>query len=119
MKIDIDALGGADDITTYPITLREMKFVPNKSATKGAQTLDLKRLYSHYNLSPSGVTNPDTDVKAPKVSVNGNVINVAGAERVTVYNTAGVLVSTSAVTTVTAGVYVVVADGIATKVAVR
>ena len=53
------------------------------------------------------------------MSVNGNVINVAGAERVTVYNTAGVLVSTSAVTTVTAGVYVVVADGIATKVAVR
>lgn len=119
VKIDIDALGGADDITTYPITLREMKFVPNKSATKGAQTLDLKRLYSHYNLSPSGVTNPEADVKAPKVSVNGNVINVAGAERVTVYNTAGVLVSTSAVTTVTAGVYVVVADGIATKVAVR
>ncbi len=119
VKIDIDALGGADDITTYPITLREVKFVPNKSATKGAQTLDIKRIYSHYNLSPSGINDAATDAKASNVRVAGNVISVTGAKQVAVYSTTGVMISTSAVTTAQAGVYVVVADGVATKVAVR
>ena len=119
IKIDIDALGGADKLTTYPITLREIKFVPNKSAAKGAQTLNMKQLYSHYNLDPSGISAPAAEVAAPIVSVSGNVISVTGAKMVKVYNTIGALVSTSASTTVNAGVYVVVADGIATKVAVR
>lgn len=56
---------------------------------------------------------------AVNVSVNGRTINVAGAQRVAIYNTAGSLVGSNAVTQLPAGVYIVVADGNCFKVVVR
>ena len=56
---------------------------------------------------------------AVNVSVNGRTINVAGASKVAIYNTAGSLVGSNAVTQLLAGVYIVVADGNCFKVVVR
>ena len=56
---------------------------------------------------------------AVNVSVNGRTINVAGASKVAIYNTAGSLVGSNAVTQLPAGVYIVVADGNCFKVIVR
>lgn len=56
---------------------------------------------------------------AVNVSVNGRTINVAGASKVAIYNTAGSLVGSNAVTQLPAGVYIVVADGNCFKVVVR
>ena len=41
-------MGGADQVSTYPLTLNEIKFVPNKSGQTGEQTIWLKALYAHY-----------------------------------------------------------------------
>ncbi len=56
---------------------------------------------------------------AVNVSVNGRTINVAGASKMAIYNTAGSLVGSNAVTQLPAGVYIVVADGNCFKVVVR
>lgn len=56
---------------------------------------------------------------APVVTVADRVISVEGASEVAVYSIDGARVSTKAVTAVPSGVYVVVADGRASKVAVR
>ncbi|MBR1474857.1 MAG: phosphodiester glycosidase family protein [Muribaculaceae bacterium] len=48
IKLDLDAMGGADQVSTYPLTLNEIKFVPNKSGQTGEQTIWLKALYAHY-----------------------------------------------------------------------
>ena len=65
----------------------------------------------------SGVTDA---VAAPmSISTSGRTIAVRGAGRVAVYDMSGRLVSRDATTTVTAGFYVVVADGTAAKVAVK
>ncbi|MBR5102231.1 MAG: phosphodiester glycosidase family protein, partial [Muribaculaceae bacterium] len=49
VKVDLGALGGTRDISTYPLYLKEIKIVPDKSlATNGEHTLALKSLYSHY-----------------------------------------------------------------------
>ena len=56
---------------------------------------------------------------AVNVSVNGRTINVAGASKVAIYNTAGALVSRDAATMLPAGVYVVIADGKSFKVVVK
>jgi len=47
--VDLDQLGTAAWVGTYPITLKEIKFTPDKSqATTGAQTITLTRIRAHY-----------------------------------------------------------------------
>ena len=53
------------------------------------------------------------------ISVAGGVLTVTGAKRIKVYNAAGALVSTSAITRLPVGVYVVAADAKCQKVLVR
>ena len=53
------------------------------------------------------------------ISVAGGVLTVTGAKHIKVYNTAGALVSTSAITRLPVGVYIVVADAKCQKVLVR
>ena len=47
--IDLAAMGGAENVSTYPITLKQIKFVPNKSkSSKGDYQLNFSNFYSHY-----------------------------------------------------------------------
>ena len=49
VKLDLQQLGGADRLTTFPISIENMRFAIKKaSATKSAQTLQLHSLYAHY-----------------------------------------------------------------------
>lgn len=46
--LDINALGGADQVGTYPITIKSIKFTLDKSGEAGDHTLALKSFYCHY-----------------------------------------------------------------------
>jgi len=72
--LDLAALGGADDLGTYPITIRAIKFTIDKGAAAGDHSLTLKSLYCHYpNISaPQGLTgdvNGDGTVNIADVNV--------------------------------------------------
>jgi hypothetical protein len=67
----------------------------------------------------TAINNVINDAVNVSVNVNGRTINVAGASKVAIYNTAGSLVGSNAVTQLPAGVYIVVADGNCFKVVVR
>lgn len=56
LKVDLDAMGGADKVSTYPITIKEIKMTPSKSSTTGEQSIHFKGLVSHYNVHRHGVT---------------------------------------------------------------
>ena len=82
--------------------------------------------FQNYTLYPvvlptdsyvTGVENVNGAVRS--INVNGNTINVNGATNVAVYSANGMLVGKGVNTEVPAGVYVVVADGVATKVLVK
>ncbi len=119
VKVDLEKMGGTDNLATYPLTLREIKFTPNKSAAKGEQTLNLKALYCHYNLEATGVDATVAEAARPSVAVTGGMIHVNGASSVAIYNVAGALVSTDSSASVAPGIYVVVANGYAIKVLVK
>lgn len=77
LKIDLDRLGGADQVGTYPITLKELKFTPNKSAPTGEQTLKLKAFYAHYSHVAEGITgdvNSDGRINVSDVATLINMI---------------------------------------------
>ncbi len=59
------------------------------------------------------------NINQPSISTQGSTIKVAGASNVKVFNLNGVQVGYSDVTHVTPGIYIVVADGITTKVLVK
>ena len=72
--LDLAALGGADDLGTYPITIRAIKFTIDKGAAAGDHSLTLKSLYCHYpNISASqgltGDVNGDGTVNIADVNV--------------------------------------------------
>ncbi|MBR1882853.1 MAG: hypothetical protein IJ808_07590 [Muribaculaceae bacterium] len=83
--------------------------------------------FQNYLVYPLEVPNAELftgvdaiDAGNVQVSVEGRTITVTGAGNVAVFNAAGAKLSAKAVTTVgAAGVYVVVADGQATKVLVK
>lgn len=50
IKVDLDAMGGADKVSTYPITIKEIKLTPNKSGTTGEQNIQFKGLVSYYSV---------------------------------------------------------------------
>ena len=56
---------------------------------------------------------------AVKISVTGDAITVEGAQRVAVYNVAGMQVGSGNQVRVPAGIYIVIADGLMRKVVVR
>lgn len=72
--LDIGEFGGVDAVSAYPITLRELKFVPAKGAEAGEQTLHLKEIRCHYSKhSAPGDLNGDAKVD---VSDLNEMINV-------------------------------------------
>ena len=46
--LDLNALGGADKVGTYPVTIKAIKFTLNKNGATGDHTLALKSFYCHY-----------------------------------------------------------------------
>ncbi len=71
LAIDMDQLGGADNVGTYPIGLREIKFVPSKSATSGGHVINIHRLYSHYTAHTAHITGDlDTDGRVDVSDLN-------------------------------------------------
>lgn len=76
VSIDIEALGGAQSLMTYPIDLKVIKFTPVKS-DYGDHTLTLKALRAHYNLptpSVQGDVNGDGQVTVADVTAVYSII---------------------------------------------
>ena len=46
--LDLQTLGGSDNVGTYPITVKSIKFSLDKGAATGPHTIVLKSLYCHY-----------------------------------------------------------------------
>ncbi len=74
--INLDQMGGADQVTTYPITINELKFALDKTAPTGEQTLALKTFYSHYTnvMALKGDVNGDGKVNVTDVTTLVNMI---------------------------------------------
>lgn len=74
--LDLDALGGAENVSTYPVSIREIKFVPNKNAATGAQSINIKSLYSHYNVGKglTGDVNGDGKVDVADINIIIDII---------------------------------------------
>ena len=57
LLLDIDELGGVDQVSSYPITLKELRFVPEKTSPAGDYTLTIKDIRCHYpNVATAGIT---------------------------------------------------------------
>ena len=77
--LDLDALGGSENVGTYPITLKSIKFTLNKGGETGDHTLALKSLYCHYSntSAPHGITgdvNGDSEVNIADINAVIDVI---------------------------------------------
>jgi hypothetical protein len=48
IALDLNALGGANNVGTFPVTLKSIKFTLNKGGETGDHTLALKSFYCHY-----------------------------------------------------------------------
>ena len=74
LLLDLDALGGADNVGTFPITIKSVKFTLDKNAAAGEHTLSLKSLYCHYPHSSAplglpGDVNGDGNVNIADINV--------------------------------------------------
>ena len=72
--LDLETLGGAEKLGTYPITIKAIKFTLDKNTASGEQSLAMKSFYCHYpNISvPQGLTgdvNGDGSVNIADVNV--------------------------------------------------
>ena len=77
LRINLDQMGGIDQVGTYPITLKEVKFSPSKSAPKGDYSISLKALYAHYPNVAAGLTgdvNGDGRINVSDVAALINMI---------------------------------------------
>ncbi|MBO4814705.1 MAG: phosphodiester glycosidase family protein [Muribaculaceae bacterium] len=76
LHLDLDQLGGADKVSTYPITVNELKFSLDKTAENGDQTLAIKAFYSHYShvATLKGDVNGDEKVNVSDVTALVNMI---------------------------------------------
>ncbi len=56
--LNLEALGGINDVGTYPVTIKAIKFTLNKNGSTGEHTLAMKSFYCHYpNVkAPQGLT---------------------------------------------------------------
>ena len=88
LLLDIDALGGADRLSTYPITIKEIKITPNKNAATGEQSITFKEFYSHYSQHSApalrGDVNADGVVDIQDVNILINII--LGTDQASKYN---------------------------------
>ena len=69
--LDLNALGGADNLGTYPLTIKNIKFTLDKNGTVGDHTLALKSFYCHYPDIPQttpGDVNTDGEVNIADVN---------------------------------------------------
>ena len=70
--LDLEALGGTDNLGTYPITIKNIKFTLIKNGAVGDHTLAIKSFYSHYpNIEPTvptGDVNSDGEVNIADVN---------------------------------------------------
>lgn len=77
VSIDLQALGGADNLATYPLELKAIKFTPVKS-DYGDHTLALTALRAHYNVpaqpTTPGDVNNDQEVTVADVTAIYNII---------------------------------------------
>ena len=74
--LDLDEMGGVEQVSTYPLSLREIRFVPSRSGETGTQTIRLKSLYAHYSShDPHVVGDVSGDGMVDIADVN-QVINV-------------------------------------------
>ena len=47
--LDLESLGGADNVGTFPVSIKTIKFTLNKSGEAGDHTLSMKSFYCHYS----------------------------------------------------------------------
>ena len=73
IMLDLEALGGADNVATFPVTVKSIKFTLNKSGEVGDHTLALKSFYCHYPHTAAqgieGDVNDDSEVNIADVNV--------------------------------------------------
>lgn len=80
LLIDLESLGGADYVGTYPITLKTIKFTISKDTELGDHTMNLKSFYCHYPnhsvepVHPYGDVNFDGEVTVADVNAIIEVI---------------------------------------------
>ncbi|MBR5685979.1 MAG: phosphodiester glycosidase family protein [Muribaculaceae bacterium] len=76
--LNLDALGGADNLGTYPLTIKTIKFTLDKTASAGDYTLALKSFYCHYpNISQEGLVgdlNGDYEINIADVNALIDII---------------------------------------------
>ena len=81
--LDLEALGGVDNLGTFPITVKSIKFTLDKSAAAGSHTIGLKSFYCHYAHTAAagspGDVNGDGEVNIADVNALIDIILV-GAE---------------------------------------
>ena len=69
VRVDLDGMGGAGQLTTYPLTVKELRFGIDKSkATTGEQSLVVDSFYGHYQLPARGDVNGDGVVNQSDVT---------------------------------------------------
>ena len=71
--LDLDALGGADNIGTYPVTVKSIKFTLDKASEAGEYTLAMKSFFCHYSFTNAqhgltGDVNSDGEVNIADVN---------------------------------------------------
>ena len=84
--LDLAALGGADNLGTFPLTVKSIKFTLNKGGETGDHTLAMKAFYCHYShtSAPQGLTgdvNGDGEVNIADVNalIDNILTGVAGS----------------------------------------
>ena len=69
LDFDLNAMGGLDNLLTYPLSLHVIKFTPEKS-NYGEHVIQLKSLKAHYPITPAipGDVNNDGNLTAADVT---------------------------------------------------
>ena len=76
--LDLEALGGADKVGTFPITIKTIKFTLDKNAAAGEHSLAMKSFYSHYphTSAPVGLTGDVNGDGAVNITDINYLINI-------------------------------------------
>ena len=102
IELPIDQAGDPDDLATYPLSLRSLRFnIVVDNANRGNHTIELGRLYARYDNYNSGVENVASDASdavriAPNPIAAGTTVCVSAPaiERVEIFNAGGMAVAT-------------------------